>query len=118
MHCPAAYGGAHDHLSLIGLESPYDGEQRKFASILEESVKQLNCPIEYDTKNDILHGEQWNKGNAPTCSRFFAQHGAKLSFTFEHPFAGDMEKPYSPEDMRAFGKIFAISVEKYLGLID
>ena len=116
MHCPAAYGGAHDHLSLIGLAQPYQNEQRKFASILEQTVKQLNCPIEYDVKNDILYGEQWNKGDMPTCSRYFAENGALLSFTFEHPFAGDMEKPYSPDDVRAFGKCFAVSVEKYLGL--
>lgn len=116
MHCPAAYGGIHDHLSLIGLPAPYDAAQRRFSRILSETVKERNCPIAYDSKNDILYGTQWNKGDMPCCSRYFADHGAELAFTFEHPFAGDMEKPYSPDDLRSFGECFAVGAEKYLGL--
>ncbi len=115
MHCPAAYGGLHDHLSLIGLSEPYDSAQKRFSQILQQTAKELNCPIDYNPQNDILFGTHWNKNISTCCSRYFAEQGAELSFSFEHPFAGDMPKPYSPSDMRAFGKVFAISVEKYLG---
>ena len=116
MHCPAAYGGAHDHLSLIGLSAPHEEAQRKFSAILKATVEERNCPINYEPKNDILYGTLWNKGIKSSCSGYFAEAGAELAFSFEHPFAGDMERPYSPDDVRAFGECFAVAVEKYLGL--
>ena len=116
LHCPAAYGGPHDHLSLIGLAPPHDEPQERFSNILEDTVKERNCPILYDKKNNIPYGTSWNKGITTSCSGYFAKTGAELAFSFEHPFAGDMEKPYSPDDLRAFGECFAVAVEKYLGL--
>lgn len=114
MHCPAAYGGTHDHLSLIGLAEPHAEAQNTFSEILFEVVKDMGCPIGYDPKNNIPFGTHWNRGEMPCCSRYFARQGAALAFSFEHPFAGDGEKPYTPDDLRFFGKCFAVAVEEFL----
>lgn len=116
LHCPAAYGGPHDHLSLIGLSAPYDEAQRKFSKLLKTTMDKRNCPIEYHEENNVPYGTLWNKGISSSCSGYFAKTGADLAFSFEHPFAGDMERPYTPNDLRAFGECFAVAVERYLGL--
>ena len=115
LHCPAAWGGSHDHLSLIGLPAPYDSAQRVFSDILQRTTELEGCPIVYKSENDILFGQSWNKDEqSKNCSTYFAKRGALLSFTFEHPFIGDMSKPYSPDDLRAFGKCFGKAVQTFL----
>lgn len=116
LHCPGKYGGIHDYMSLIEGYDYMAKAQQDFSDILEEKTNGKD--IEYKRKNNVVFGTFWNKLPCANSLSFFIKKGAKLGFTFENPYVGERDKPYSAEELRAFGenmaKAFIEYYEKYV----
>lgn len=111
-HCPARWGGVHDHMSLIGLPSPQAERQQRFSEILAET----DGEIPYRVADNVPFGTHWNvgAGMATSCSAYFAAHGAALAFSFEHPYFGAGERPYDAAALRNFGERISRALRRYL----
>lgn len=114
-HCPARWGGIHDRMSLIGLPTPTAERQDAFSEILARLSSGENG-IEYRTADNVRFGTHWNTGAAmgTSCAGYFAAHGTELAFSFEHPYFGANDTPYSIGGLRAFGDRLARALVEYI----
>lgn len=109
LHCPGKWGGIHNYVSLIEGDETMSERQEKYSTILEKN----NCSsIPYQQINNIKYLAQWNK---PSCNsrKFFVEEKAKLGFTLEIPFFGELDEPYSIEGLRNLGTSLIKSLELF-----
>ena len=109
LHCPGKWGGIHNYVSLIEGDETMSVKQKQYSAILEK----INCSsVPYQQINNIEYLAHWNK---PSCNsrKFFVEEKARLGFTLEIPFFGELEKPYSIEGLRDLGRSLIKSLEVF-----
>lgn len=108
-HCP----GLADSVPYLYYDSTSDKDEvMLFASYLKAAQ------TEAGEKNTILYdgSRDYDDKHFKACSKgyFYLEKGAKLSTTFEFPYTGKVGNEYTPDKVRAYGKIVGKAYENYI----
>lgn len=108
LHSPWHFGGRNDVGHGVRKDGLCTATQARFGELLTQQCRQCPDSFQYDTKNDLAVGEEWNvpqDGGSPTSfSAFFSCHpGTEFALSLETPYYGTTDNIVTQERLRALG---------------
>lgn len=113
LHSPWHIGGKHDKVFLVyGLEE-YTGVLKQFGSVLEACITADS--LCYRTADDQPANVEWNKSDAPTCSRYLLKKPeCRLAVSLETTYFGERGNEVSQDKMLALGRCLAKAIRNFV----
>ncbi len=107
LHSPWHFGGRHDVGHSVRRNPDREGVQSHFCQLLTNRCRQHPEAFQYDTKNDLPIGEEWNQPT-PVHHRGFSIHFAysnitNLGIVFETPYFGTADNVVTQAKLLAYG---------------
>ncbi len=112
-HSPWHLGGSHDTCYIVHSNKEIAHQLNLMGEILQKNI--LEGSFKYYHDNDMPVGKEWNTG----CIGSFAQYmttlkNTNLAFSFELPYFGTPDNPYSNDRANLLGKSFAKALVEYI----
>ena len=114
LHSPWHFGGRHDVGHGVRKNPEMDDIQSHFGALLTQYCKNNPKAFQYDTKNDLLIGVEWNVPSTDpgsSFSAFFADRpGTAFALSLETPYFGEEGNIVTQKALLAFGGCIAAAL--------